>query len=75
MCEHLKYKTSNYMMAENALRAMAKSTICWMGKIIIKCGECGADISHAKRVQVKTPNEYIVGLGIDYGKKRRGKRG
>jgi hypothetical protein len=45
-----------------------------MSKIVNKCEKCGADISHAKRVQVKTPEEYIAKMGIDYGGKRRGKR-
>jgi hypothetical protein len=63
MCEHSKYKASNYMMAKNALKAMGKNTICWMSKIVNKCEKCGADISHAKRVQVKTPEEYIAKMG------------
>jgi hypothetical protein len=73
-CTHQKYKAGSYMMLGNALKAMKRGEICWMGKIIIKC-ECGTDISHAKRVKVKTPEQYISELGIDHGKNKRRRNG
>jgi Zn-finger domain-containing protein len=46
------------MTADDALKAMSKNKIVWFGMIVTHC-ECGADISKAKRVRVKTFEEYM----------------
>jgi RNA polymerase-binding transcription factor DksA len=51
------------MLLDNAKKAMRKGDICWVGITVKNCAECGEDISHARRVQVKTADEYLRGLG------------
>jgi hypothetical protein len=48
-------------MSEQKAMSMlrAKNDICWMSKIITHCQDCGADISHARVVLVKTVKEYL----------------
>lgn len=60
-CTHDRYRAKNYMMSENAMKAMKKGDIVWRGMIIKNCQDCGVDISHAKRVQVKTFEQWNGG--------------
>ena len=55
-CTHDRYRKPDYMCAPTALK---NSNIAWVGMIVQKCESCGADISHAKRAQVKTAEEYM----------------
>ena len=57
-CTHERYKTENYMLASNALKAMSRGDIVRIGKVVQSCEDCGMDISHAKRVRVETFEEY-----------------
>lgn len=56
-CTHEKYKGDGFMMADNAMKAMKRNEIAWVGMVIAEC-ECGADISHAKRVPVMTYKQW-----------------
>lgn len=58
-CTHDKYRGKGWMMASNALKAMKRGQIIRIGKIIKNCEQCGADISHAKRVQTWTYEEWL----------------
>ena len=59
-CTHDIHKGDDHMMADRALKAIhGKNSICWMSAIIKKCETCGADISHARRVRVKTVKEVL----------------
>ena len=59
-CTHDRYRKSDYMCHPTALK---NSNIAWVGMIVQKCEECGADISHAKRAPVLTASEYLRRLG------------
>ena len=61
-CNHDRYRQSDYMMIENAKKAMKAGQICWIGIVVKECETCGADISHAKRVQTKTVDQYMGSL-------------
>ena len=65
-CAHNRYRQNDYMMVENAKKAMKAGKICWMGIVVTDCEICGADISHAKRVQVMTGEQYIKNMGISH---------
>ena len=56
-CTHEKYKTKDYMMYSNAVKAFDKGEIKIIGTVVDVCKDCGADISHAKRVKVKSTKE------------------
>jgi hypothetical protein len=56
-CTHEKYKGDGYMMADNAMKALKRNEIVWVGMVIQEC-ECGADISHAKRVPIRTYEQW-----------------
>jgi len=58
MCNHPRYRTPQYMSAPEAYKQMRLSKICWMGKIVQNCKDCGADISKYKRVPTMTYQEY-----------------
>jgi hypothetical protein len=47
--------------AEAMRMIKAKNDVCYMGMIIKSCGDCGADISHGRRVMVKTVKEVLGG--------------
>ena len=53
ICTHELYKTKDYMMYSNAAKLFEKGEIKIIGTIVANCKECGADISHAKRVKIK----------------------
>ena len=57
ICDHGRYKTKDYMMYSNAVKAHDKGEIKIVGTLVIKCEHCGADISHAKRVRIKSLGE------------------
>ena len=61
-CNHDKYRQDNFMMIDNAKKAMKAGKICWIGMMIQNCENCGADISHAKRIEVKTAAQYMGSL-------------
>lgn len=52
-CTHDKYRSKDYMMYSNAAKAHDRGEIKIIGTLVINCEDCGADISHAKRVKVK----------------------
>jgi len=56
-CTHNKYRSSDYMMYSNAVKAFEKGEIKIVGTPVIKCEDCGADISHAQRVKVKSTKQ------------------
>lgn len=56
-CTHEKYKSKDYMMYSNAVKAFEAGDIKIIGTPVINCEDCGADISHAKRVKVKSTKE------------------
>ena len=56
-CTHEKYKTKDYMMYSNAVKAFEAGDIKIIGTPVTSCEDCGADISHAKRVKVKSTKE------------------
>ena len=56
-CTHEKYKTKDYMMYSNAVKAFEIGDVKIIGTPVINCEDCGADISHAKRVKVKSTKE------------------
>ena len=58
-CTHDRYKANNYMMYSNAVKAFEMGDIKIIGTPVINCEDCGADISHAKRVKVKSTKEEI----------------
>ena len=58
-CTHEKYKTKDYMMYSNAVKAFEAGDIKIIGTQVINCEDCGADISHAKRVKVKSLEKKI----------------
>ena len=62
-CNHSRYKQGGYLTTDNALKAMrsSKSDICWMGRIITNCEDCGKDISMYHVVEVKTVQQYLGG--------------
>lgn len=59
-CKHDRYREKDYMCHPVALKS---DNIAWIGKVVEKCKECGADISHAKRAPVLTAAEYMERLG------------
>ena len=63
-CNHSRYKTDSYMLAENAMKALGQrntnNLIYWVGMVVTHCADCGENISHARRVRVKTVNEYVT---------------
>lgn len=60
-CTHQCHKTPRHMSESKAMSMLrAKNEICWMSKIITNCQDCGADISHARVVLVKTVKEYLA---------------
>lgn len=61
-CAHARYRQFDYMRVDEAKAAMKAGKFCWMGKIVEVCANCGKDISGAKRVQVKTADQYMGGL-------------
>ena len=56
-CTHDRYKTKDYMMHSNAVKAFEMGDIKIIGTPVINCEDCGADISHAKRVKIKSLKE------------------
>jgi len=56
-CTHDKYRSNDYMMYSNAVKAHDKGEIKIIGTLVINCEDCGADISHAKRVRIKNLEE------------------
>lgn len=58
-CNHKHYKEPHHMTASKALRMMKDGKIVWMSKTIKNCNQCGADISYANVVEVKTFEEYM----------------
>lgn len=55
-CTHEFYKTANFMQLEKARK---DPNIAWTGKIVQKCKDCDMDIAFARRVQVKTAEQYL----------------
>lgn len=51
------------MYINNAYIAMGHGSVCWIGKVVSHCKECGKNIKKAKRVEVKTPEQYLKELG------------
>ena len=49
------------MYLPNAWKAAAikKNEIAWVGRVVYRCEECNADISHAKRVEIKTASQIM----------------
>jgi len=68
VCNHGRYKTKDYMMYSNAVKAHDRGEIKIVGTLVTKCEDCGKDISHAKRIKVKavgnkvkyTAKKYII---------------
>jgi len=58
-CTHEFYKTNNFMQYEKAVK---DPNICWTGMIEKTCKDCGQDIGFARRVQVKTVDQYMRGI-------------
>jgi len=58
MCDHDKYNKRPYMEVDDAWKAMKRSEIMKIGKIVQKC-ECGADISKGQRVKTWTYEEWL----------------
>lgn len=56
-CTHEKYKAKDYMMYSNAVKAFKRNELKIIGTPVLKCEDCGADISHAQRVKVKRTKE------------------
>ena len=59
-CTHDMYRSKPYMSDSQALKAIReKNDICHMSAIIKTCQDCGADISHGRRVRVMSVKEYM----------------
>lgn len=58
-CTHERYKSKDYMMYSNAAKAHDRNEVKIIGTPVINCEDCGADISHAKRVKVKAIENKI----------------
>ena len=60
ICDHSHYNYDNgYLVSDEALKAMRANKVCWMGMVIKNCDKCGADISYARVVKVKTAEQCI----------------
>jgi len=59
-CNHSHYKTKHFMQFE---KAQKDPNICWTGMIEKTCKDCGMDIEFARRVEVKTVEQYKRSLG------------
>lgn len=59
-CTHEYYKTADFMQVE---RARKDPNICWTGMIEKTCKDCGQDIEFARRVRVKTVDQYMAEVG------------
>ena len=68
MCNHPHYKAikGQYMVADEALKAMAlkSNDICWMSETVKTCCDCGEDLSQYRIVRVKTAGEYLREMGV-----------
>ena len=56
-CTHDRYRSKDYMMYSNAAKAFEKGDIQIIGTPVIKCEDCGEDISHANRVKIRNMRE------------------
>lgn len=63
-CNHSIYKQGHHMTSENAMKALKAGKICWIGKIVAECEECGMDLAHHKVVPVKTAEQYLKERGL-----------
>jgi len=63
-CNHERYKQGRHMTSENAYKAMKAGKICYIGKVVQECEECGTDLSQHKVVPVMTPDEYLKDRGL-----------
>lgn len=58
-CNHDRYRADNYVSDIKAMAMMKAGEICRIGMVITHCADCGADISHGRRVQVKTVEQVL----------------
>ena len=60
MCNHDRYRQMPYLSDEEAMSLLReKNEYCWMGIVITHCADCGADISHGRRVEIKTVEQVM----------------